>query len=256
MLSSTENRRRRIVASDKEETMTQKQNKGTDYSGLIIWAAVIIGSLRYSAAFMAADLGKITGPLSDAVTFMLTISGVAMGVLGSLGTAYLFDGWRQKIPAAGSKWSNKFKALTAFVALSFITELLILVPFTESRVKDVSMADVLQGGVWWWSMAVVAMPIILIGGVSLGNQVVTVEVTGQSGQMSASPSKPDEKTSESDRTDIDGDWRIAVKKLTPEQIKKIAFGKTSDICYEFGITDRQARRWRRKAQAKLEEISS
>lgn len=85
--------------------MTSKQNKGTDYSSIIIWSSVIIGALRYSAAFMAADLGKITGVLSEAVTFMLTISGIAMGALGSLGTAYLFDGWRQKIPASGDRKS-------------------------------------------------------------------------------------------------------------------------------------------------------
>ena len=98
-----------------------------------------------------------------------------MGVLGTLGTTYIFDGWRTKMPKTGDKWSNKFIALTAFVFLAICAEVAILVPFTMSRVLGVSIAEVLQGGVWWWSLAVVVMPFLLLGGVSLGNQIVTVD---------------------------------------------------------------------------------
>ena len=151
-----------------------KHNKGQDYSTIIIWASALVGMIRYAAAFLSSDLGMITGNLSLIVTWMLGISGFFMGILGTFGTVYIFDGWRQKMPKTGDPWNNKFIALTAFVFLAFLAEILILVPFTMSRVMHVSVANVLHGGVWWWSTAVVVMPLLLIGGVSVGNQIVSV----------------------------------------------------------------------------------
>lgn len=237
--------------------------KGHDYSTLIIWASALVGMIRYAAAFLAADLGMIEGALSELVTFLLGVSGFFMGILGTLGTAYIFDGWRQKMPAAGNKWSNKFKALTVIVMLALFTEILILVPFTMSRVLHLSVADVLDGGVWWWSTAVVVMPFLLIGGVSLGNQVVTVESGQMSGQMSGLKKKTDGKTtdesgqmsgqmSEDGMVNVPADWRKASKILTVEQKRELVGMSTSDICYRYGLENRQARRWREKA---AEEVS-
>lgn len=234
--------------------MSEKKQKGHDYSTIIIWASVIIGAVRYSAAFLAADLGKIEGVLSELVTYMLGISGVAMGILGSLGTAYIFDGWRKKIPASGDKWSNKFKALTVFVMLSFITELLILVPFTESRVRHVSIEDVLSGGVWWWSMAVVAMPIILIGGVSLGNQVVTV-VAESGGKFPESFRNPSEGGSEHSAK-FPANWRQVRKQLTEDQVRAIAIDQTRNIAFNFQIDERTARNWRKYAQDEVKNATT
>lgn len=118
--------------------MTTK-SKGHDYSTIIIWSSALVGMIRYAAAFLSSDMGMITGLLSEVVTFLLGVSGFFMGILGTLGTAYIFDGWRKKMPATGVAWSNKFKALTMFVALAFITEILILVPFTMSRAMAVSV---------------------------------------------------------------------------------------------------------------------
>lgn len=231
--------------------MSEKKQKGHDYSTIIIWASVIIGAVRYAVAFLAADLGKIEGMLSLFVTYMLGISGLAMGILGSLGTAYIFDGWRKKIPATGVAWNNKFKALTVFVVMSFVTELLILVPFTESRVRHVSIEDVLQGGVWWWSMAVVAMPIILIGGVSLGNQVVTVNAES-AGNLPVSFRNPSGGGQEPSAK-LPTNWRQVRKQLTADQVQAIAIDQTRNIAFNFKIDDRTARNWRKYAQ---EEIKS
>lgn len=222
--------------------MTDKKQKGHDYSTIIIWASVIIGAVRYAVAFLAADLGKIEGMLSLFVTYMLGISGLAMGILGSLGTAYIFDGWRKKIPATGVAWNNKFKALTVFVVMSFVTELLILVPFTESRVRHVSIEDVLDGGVWWWSMAVVAMPIILIGGVSLGNQVVTV--TAESGGNFPETFRNPSAQAEKDGGNFPKDWRKVRKLLNEQQVSGIADSATKIICDLYGVDERTARNWR------------
>lgn len=226
--------------------MSEKKQKGHDYSTIIIWSSALVGMIRYAAAFLASDMGTITGLLSEVVTFLLGVSGFFMGILGTLGTAYLYDGWRRKIPANGTAWSNKFKMLTGFVFAALMAEVLILVPFTMSRVLHVSVADVLQGGVWWWSTAVVVMPILLIGGVSLGNQVVTV--SAESGaesfrKVSDSPSEPSAK--------LPGNWRQVRKSLSEDQVKAIAIDQTRNIAFNFKIDERTARNWRKYAQEEV-----
>jgi hypothetical protein len=225
-----------------------KKQKGVDYSQVIIWSSALVGMIRYAAAFLASDMGTITGLLSEVVTFLLGVSGFFMGILGTLGTAYLYDGWRRKIPAVGVSWSNKFKMLTGFVFAALMAEVLILVPFTMSRVLHVSVADVLQGGVWWWSTAVVVMPILLIGGVSLGNQVVNVG----DGNLPETYRKLSETGSEQGDK-LPGNWRKVRKTLTEDQVRNIAIDQTRNIAFNFKIDERTARNWRKYAQ---EEIKS
>jgi hypothetical protein len=207
--------------------------KGRDLSTELIWAAALVGMIRYSAAFLASDVGQIIGLTSEIITILLGISGFAMGILGTFGTTYLFDGWRRKMPATGQTWPFKFVVLTCFVMAAFVFELAILVPFTVSRMEHTTMSEVLKGGVWWWSIAVNIMPMLLIGGVSVGNQVVNVGAQ--------------------DTGNLPTDWRKVRKELSPEQIMRIATGKTEKICFEFGITDRTARNWRKNAQKELEK---
>lgn len=226
-----------------------KKSKGQDYSTIIIWASALVGMIRYAAAFLSSDLGIITGRLSVIVTWMLGISGFFMGILGTFGTVYIFDGWRQKMPKTGDMWSNKFIALTAFVFLAFLAEILILVPFTMSRVMHVSVADVLHGGVWWWSTAVVVMPLLLIGGVSVGNQIVSVS-SGNLPETFQKPSKEEEKLT----GNFQNDWRKVRKLLSNEQLVEIAKMTNSEIAYKYGVTDRTASNWRNKAQAELQKV--
>lgn len=226
-----------------------KNNKGHDYSTTIIWSSVLVGMIRYAAAFLASDLGQITGALSEVVTFMLGVSGFFMGILGTLGTAYLYDGWRRKIPASGVTWPNKFKVLTGFVFAAFLAEVLILVPFTMSRVLHVSIAEVLKGGVWWWSTAVVMMPILLIGGVSVGNQIVTVEESARkvTGNLPES--------SEAGAGKLTGGWRKVRKGLSADQVAGIAVSTTKDIAYFYHVDERTARNWRKYAQDEVNAAS-
>lgn len=220
------------------------KNKGHDYSTLIIWTSALVGMIRYAAAFLSSDLGIITGKLSEIVTILLGVSGFAMGVLGTLGTTYIFDGWRQKMPATGQKWGNKFIALTVFVFLALIAEILILVPFTMSRVLHVSVADVLHGGVWWWSTAVVVMPIFLIGGVSVSNQIVTVTQTESFRKVSEPTGETPGKSP--------ANWRQIRKTLNDEQVSNIAIDQTKNIAFHFKIDERTARNWRKYAQDELQ----
>jgi MFS family permease len=137
-----------------------------DYSRLIIFAALVVTVTRYIGAFVASDVGEITGTWSVILTVLMAISGIGMGVLDVLGLAYVFDGWRRNLPGAGKKWSSRFDVLTAFVVGLFVVGLAILTPFTMSRVNSASMSETLGNGVWWWSLAVNLAPILIIGGVT------------------------------------------------------------------------------------------
>lgn len=140
--------------------------KKHDYSTLIIFAALAVTVTRYIGAFVASDVGHITGAWSIALTVLMALSGVGMGFLDVLGLAYVFDGWRRNLPKAGERWSNRFKVLTVFVVGLFVAGLAILTPFTVSRVNAAGMSATLGAGVWWWSLAVNLAPILLIGGVT------------------------------------------------------------------------------------------
>lgn len=222
--------------------MSAKQSKGRDYSGMLIWSAAVVTVVRYSAAFVASDMGEITGPLSELVTLLLGLSGIGMGVLDVFGGTYLFDGWRHAIPAQGKRWTIRFMALTFLVFGLIISGVFILVPFTVSRVRHESMADVLVGNsLWWWSILVNVTPYFIIGGVAIGNQIVKVN--------SESYRQVSETTSENG-----SDWRKVSARLSAKQIEEIANGDTGTIQYKYGITERTARNWRKAANAMLQKV--
>lgn len=221
-----------------------KKQKGRDYSEMLIWSAAIVTVVRYIAAFIASDAGEITGVLSNVITYFMGVSGLGMGILDVFGGAYLFDGWRRAMPASGKTWSFRFKMLTVFVFAMILSGIGILVPFTISRVTHASMAVVLQSeSLTLWAILVNIAPYLLIGGVAVGSQIVTV----------SSQNIPNEERKDGGNLpeNLPTDWRQVRKKLNTEQIKAIASGKTESICFEFGITDRTARNWRKNAQKEL-----
>ncbi len=228
-----------------------KQQKGHDYSTLLIWSAAVVTVVRYAAAFIASDVGEITGITSEIITILMGLSGLGMGVLDVIGGTYLFDGWRRAMPASGKGWSSRFKVLTAFVFALMFTGVMILVPFTMSRVTHSSMAHVLNSEtkLTWWALLVNLAPYLLIGGVSIGNQVVSVSSQDGGNMTGNFPNGSGKVTG-----NLPTDWRQVRKVLQPDEISRIATGKTEAICYEFGITDRTARNWRKAAQKELEKV--
>ena len=143
-------------------------NKNTrrDYSTLLLYSDLIVSVARYAGAFIASDTGKLTGWVSTLVAIAIGISGVGMGILDVLGSAYIFDGWRRLLPASGKNWPSRFKVLTFFVFALFFCGIGILIPFTVSRVLDSSMADVLPTWMLWgWAALVNSIPMLILGGV-------------------------------------------------------------------------------------------
>ena len=227
-----------------------KNTKGHDYSTILIWSAAVVTVVRYAAAFIASDMGEIMGGLSNVITIAMGLSGLGMGVLDVIGGTYLFDGWRRKMPASGKAWSFSFKVLTIFVFALMATGVMILVPFTESRVTHKSMEMILGDGVGltWWALLVNLAPYLLIGGVAVGNQLVSAS----SGNVPESFQKVTE-----DEQKVTGnfpnDWRKFRKLLSREQMAEIARMTNGEISYKYGVTERTASNWRAKAQVEVSE---
>ena len=218
-----------------------KKQRGTDYSTLLIWAAALVMVVRYSAAFIASDVGEITGLMSEVITLLMGVSGLGMGILDTIGGAYLFDGWRRKMPKNGIAWSFPFKVLTGFVFLLIFTGVLILIPFTVSRVTHTSVADVLSHG-WLngWALLVNLAPYLLIGGVSIGNQIVNVRMEG-------------EPTGEQTRTDAnEGANGSRTFASLSQSDKYFIINNSSALCSkEYGVSSRAIQKWRKRAQDEL-----
>lgn len=220
--------------------MSKKQ--GTNYSELIVFAAAIVTVVRYAAAFVASDTGLITGWLSEAITLLLGISGMGMGILDTFGGMYIFDGWRKVMPANGKPWPFRFKILTVFIFALMSSGVMILVPFTMSRVLHVSMADVLNttGKLEWWSFLVNVTPYLLIGGVAVGNKMVNTETQAETFQkVSAEPSAPE-------------GWKKIKKSITPDQLLWLTKARTDDICVKYNVIPRTATNYRKNAQEELQ----
>lgn len=230
------------------------KQKGHDYSDLLIWSAAIVTVVRYAAAFIASDVGEITGTLSQAITWLMGLSGLGMGVLDVIGGTYLFDGWRRSMPAVDKRWSSRFKVLTVFVFALMLTGVMILVPFTMSRVTHSSMAVILDSDtkLTWWALLVNLAPYLLIGGVAVGNQVVSVS-SGNFPESSQKVFDAQEKLSEK----VSGDWRKVRPFLSLEEVGEIARMSTKDIKLKYHLnTSKTAQNWRTYAQAEMEKVNT
>lgn len=226
-----------------------KLNKGHDYSTLLIWSAAVVTVVRYSAAFIASDMGEIVGWLSNLITILMGLSGLGMGVLDVLGGTYLFDGVRRKMPKAGEAWKPQFKVLVGFVVALMATGVMILVPFTESRVTHKSMEFVLGDGygLTWWAFLVNLAPYLLIGGVAVGNQVVSV-TSEKLPESSPKVSEGEKKLSEK----VPSDWRKVRPYLPDEEVLAISRMSTAEIRAKYYLkTAKTAQNWRNYAQKEI-----
>jgi len=151
-----------------------------DYSQLLIWAALAVTSIRYAGAFLASDTGVVEGFLSELLSYGMIVTGLGMGILDTLGAAYIFDGWRRALPKRGANWSFRFRTLTGMVIALFISGIMILTPYTVSRVAGRDMFSVLGTfGLWVWAFVVNLAPYILIGGVVVSQTQGIVHVSSE-----------------------------------------------------------------------------
>lgn len=142
--------------------------KSLDLSRLIIYSALIVTAARYAGAFLASDLGEVTGFLSDGITFFMVVSGIGMGVLDVIGVAYIADSWRGSLPRSGRKPGARFFILTGFLVSLMLSGVGILAPFTVARVNRVSIGIALPGGeLYFWAVLVNIAPYLIVSGVMI-----------------------------------------------------------------------------------------
>lgn len=231
-----------------------------NWSNRLIWATILIAVVRYAGAFAASDLGQITGKMSEVLTIFLTITGIGMGVLDTLGGGLLFNGWGRVFPKTGHRWSMRFIVLTFCVFGLLISGMVILVPFTVSRVAGESILETLggktSGWIWLWASMVNIIPYILVAGMFVGNKMVIALESSESGQKVSSnlpgKSESDEKLS----SNLPADWRKIRPSLNPEQVRKIADSDPRDIVAEFAkihvnVSPRTASNWKANAMKEL-----
>ena len=226
-----------------------------DWAGRLIWATMLVTIVRYMGAFAAADIGKVTGALSETLTIFLALSGAGMGFLDVLGGGLLFNGWRTVMPRAGQHWTFRFWVLTICVFMLLASGSIILVPFTVSRMTQSSIVDTLGGAqsnfTWLWAWMVVLVPYFIIIGVFVGNKMVeglepaaaTPAISGNFRQVSGGFPADSAATL----------GKIRWEELLAEQIAELPHLTDSEIIASYGGSVRRARMWRQWAREQTRE---
>lgn len=230
-----------------------------DIVWLVTISAALVTVVRYSAAFMASDMGTISGTLSEWVTILMAFTGLGMGILDVFGGAYLFNGWRKTMPRTGQKWSFRFKTLTFFVFGLIFCGMIILVPFTVSRISHVSVAEVLGDGYgkWIWSTMVNVVPYFLVGGVFSGNKIIMDMAEESSGKVSEGSGKVSgkgEKVSEKVTESLPKDWRKLRPTLTTDQVRifaNLSPAQVKELASRYEVTEKTVWNWRAYARKEI-----
>jgi hypothetical protein len=219
-----------------------KKQKGYDYSKWLLRGAVLVVVIRYAGAFFASDVGEITGLSSEIVTIFMAISGIGMGFLVVFGQTYAYDGWRRSLPRAGQRVSSRFLLLTLVVLLMVVMDVGILVPFTVSRIRHESISSVLGEWDWLWSVSVNIAPALLLAGLGLGHQVVSITQTNGSQNANGGANRSANDSREPART---------FSRLSESDKYFILNEKSSKAAREYGVTQRAIQKWRKMIQDEI-----
>jgi hypothetical protein len=240
--------------------MADRKRRGMDLGQVLLWSAVLVEAPRWAGAMLAADLKDVNGVLSSALNTGNTISGVAMGLVNVVATAYMLDALRRERPVitvhrkAGNfdKANWRFYGMLIFVIGLLVLTPFVLAPFMVSRMTGLALETVLGTAMWQfiWSTTVVLAPIFVIGGVSFA-QPGLVRISDQSpvvGNQSEEP-KVSEKVTEkkSDKPVTYGRWKTW-RKLPDAERQKIAGMVADDVIATYGVEERTAYNWIKDAK--------
>lgn len=221
------------------------KSKNYDIVLLVTVAASLVTVVRYSSAFVLSDVGELTGKLSEIMTIAMGITGLGMGILDVVGGAYLFNGWRKAMPRTGQKWSFRFKVLTFFVFGLIMAGMIILIPFTVSRISHESIIQVLGDGAgkWLWSGMVNIIPYFLIGGMFAGNKIISDLELSENTKVVEQKAPEKEKVSGK----LPRDWRKLRPTLTYQDIislSKLNSTQIKEFSQRYDVDERTVINWR------------
>jgi hypothetical protein len=255
------------------------RRRGMDLGRVLLWSAVIVEAPRWAGAMLAADLRDVSGWLSSALNTGNTLSGIAMGVVNVVATAYLLDALRRERPVvtvyrhrprdsrrgvgdarltlARPNW--RFYGILVFVVGLLGITPFVLAPFMVSRMTGDPLAVVLRTGLeqYAWAVTVVLAPIFVIGGVSFAQPgLVTIsqgrDLTpspspeGEGSEIATSPSAP--------RNDTAPKWRNW-RRLPEAERRRVAGMDAAQVREVYGVEERTAYNWVREAKAMFAEAA-
>jgi hypothetical protein len=256
-----------------------------DLGRLLLWAAVIVSAPRWAGAMLAADVNHIQSWLSAFLNGANTISGLGMGVLEVVATAYLLDALRQQRPTITSyrkrfntkdtkglegkerhegkeiksyevvKANWRFYGILVFVVGLLGMTPMVLAPYLVSRMAGQDIAAVLSSRGWQyaWAVTVATAPVFVVGGVAFA----------QSGLVRIGEQRTEEKRIGDQVPPKYGDRQVAVregkvaggavkyrswKSVPAEERLKVARMKMQDVMAVYGVPERTAYDWLKYAR--------
>lgn len=228
---------------------SKTQKRSMDLGKVLLWSAVLVEAPRWAGAMLAADVSVVPDWLSLGLNVLNTISGVFMGVVIVVATAYLLDALRQTKPTITIRRKNetlerknfRFYGLLTFVAGLLTLTPFVLGPYIVSRMTGQTMAAVLTIPFWQyaWAVTVVVAPAFVVGGVAFAQPgLVKLSETGANEpvKVSESSAKPQKIVETKPKF---RDWR----KVTSEHRRKIAEMNVDQVMVAYGIEERTAYNW-------------
>lgn len=238
----------------------KRRTRGMNLGAVLLWSAMLVESPRWAGAMLAADVATIPEALSVFLNVMNTVSGVAMGVVVVVATAYLLDALRQTKPTVAVRRRGetidrpnfRFWGQMVFVIGLLALTPFVLGPYIVSRMTGDTIAETLTATFWQytWSVAVVVAPAFVVGGVAFAQPgLVKVSETGANDSETVSESKPKVQKPKDEKPETFGKWKTW-RKVPPEERVKIA-GMTdvNKVMADYGVSERTGYNWMSDAKA-------
>lgn len=239
-----------------------------DLGRLLLWSAVGVEAPRWAGAMLAADVSEIAPWLSAGLNVANTFSGVAMGIVVVVATAYLLDALRSTPPTLTrrrkegvlEKANWRFWGLLVFVIGLLAMTPFVLGPYIVSRMTGETIAQVLEQRFWEyaWAVTVVVAPAFVIGGVAFAQPgLVTVggsessrNSSGNEGKVAGNRPEPGKNTASLAASERPRwrDWRD----VPESEYQALAGMKPLKISQTYGVPERTARNWAARARAAVD----
>jgi hypothetical protein len=231
-----------------------------DLRWFLIFASVAVEIPRFAGMFLSADVAKVDDWLSVGLHWGSTFSGLAMGVLYSIGAMYLSHGlvksFQNKNLSEIKKMLNlKFIALIAITATIIYMAIELLTPYTVSRMTGETLAQALGTGINSWArLASVAPLLLMIGAFMSGSINFDTDGGGKTPEYSRNKNGKTPENS-TDKTALR--WPAARMLMSVDDVAWLASAASSDICAKFHLPEdgRLAREWRKKAAAEYKNAA-
>lgn len=229
----------------------KRTKNGRDYGTVLVLSAMLVSIPRWAGAFIAADTLTMPELINTVLHYLNLISGVGMGLVEVLGTAYLLDAWgkmKAKRTHNAKHVDQRWLILTGFIVGLFVLMPLILSPYIVARMNGQPLASIASNSFQYvWSAAVVLSPILIIGGVAVARD----GLVGSSGTVPANE-LGERRTKETKDKPKVAPERLAVTftdwRQVPTDIKRQMSGMSSgEIAETFGLAERTAQNWRKRA---------